>query len=293
MANRGVRRNVLMRSALLAVIAALTACGGSDDGKNTVGSAYGDAVAKLPDWNGRWLMTGGTSHTDRLMFDPEHVYAPPDPAGETGGLDFGPLSGTRLTDIPYNDEYKKKYADIIANIMAGRNPDPVGNCQRPHGMPRQMGGIPSGPEVIMTPGFVLMSWEPMGAQRRIYFDGRPHPEDHAADYMGSSIGKWDGDTLVVDTVGMVGGIYDQSGAPFSDKVHLTERIRLISKDVLEDEMTIEDPVTLTRPWKVTRRYQRSKPRYPTLLPYYCPPGTAVDYVDGYQKVVLPSERGKK
>jgi hypothetical protein len=260
-----------------------------------VGEAYGHAVAALPDWNGNWLMTGGQTERARGMFDADHVYEPPDPAGPHGGFDFGPRAGSYDIGIPYNPEYKKKYEEIIKGELEGRDPDPVGGCMQPHGMPRQMAGIPFGPEVLMAPDMVLMSWPYLGAQRRIYTDGRPHPDPakFAANYLGHSIGHWEGDTLLVDTVGILPGMYDQSGAPFSEKIHVTERIRLVDKDLLEDEMTIEDPVMLTGPWHVTRRYKRSNPRYANFSVEYCGPGAAVDLSKGYQEVVLPSEMEKK
>jgi hypothetical protein len=261
----------------------------------TLGDAYGHAVALLPNWNGNWLMSGGKTERARVMFDADHVYEPPDPGGPHGGFDFGPTTGSYDTDIPYNAEYKKKYEDLVQKELDGESPDPVGGCMQPHGMPRQMGGIPFGPEIVMTPTMVLMSWPYLGAQRRIYIDRRPHPDPgkFAANYMGHSIGHWEGVTLVVDTVDMLAGMYDQSGAPFSDKIHLTERIRLVDQDTMEDQMTIEDPVTLTAPWHVTRRYKRAHPPYPNFSPEYCPPGSAVDLSKGYQEVVLPSEQAAK
>jgi hypothetical protein len=260
-----------------------------------VGEPYGHAIASLPDWNGNWLMTGGQTERARVMFDADNVYEPPDPGGPHGGFDFGPTTGSYDTAIPYNAEYKKQYEEIVKKELAGMNPDPVGGCMQPHGMPRQMAGIPFGPEVLVTPDMVLMSWPYLGAQRRIYTDKRSHPDPtkFAANYMGHSIGHWEGDTLVVDTVDMLPGMYDQSGAPFSDKTHVTERIHLESKDVLEDQITIDDPVMLTKPWHVTRRYRRANPRYPNFSLEYCPPGAAVDLSKGYQEVVLPSEQAKK
>ncbi|MGE0115070.1 MAG: hypothetical protein AB7T07_09345 [Steroidobacteraceae bacterium] len=260
-----------------------------------IGSEYGRAIAFLPDWNGYWLMTGGPSERARVMFDPDNVYEPPDPAGEIGGLDFGPRAGTYDTNIPYKPEYKKQYKELVQMALEGKSVDPLGACTQPHGMPRQMSGIPMAPEILITPNMVLMSWSYLGAQRRIYTDGRPHPEVGTipAEYMGHSIGHWAGDTLVVDTVNMLAGMYDMSGAPFSDQIHVVERIRLVEKDLLENQITIEDPVMLERPWHVVRKYRRANPRYPNFVLEYCLPGTAVDMSKGYQEVVLPSELEKQ
>ncbi|MEO6379751.1 MAG: hypothetical protein ABIO37_17150 [Caulobacteraceae bacterium] len=247
---------------------------------------YRQALARLPDWNGPWDMTGGASTEHRLMFDVDHIYYPEDP----GGVGMGPMAGAQDTAIPLNPKYAKVYSEILRKTQDGFSPDAVGNCKRPHGMPRQMGGQPNGPTILMAPDHVQMSWGWLGAIRRIYTDGRPHPKGRGPSYMGHSIGRWDGDTLIVDTVGMYADIFDQSGAPHSDKVHLTERLRLVDQDTLENAMTIEDRVMFTEPWKVVRRYKRSANRKPDLTVAYCPPGEDnLEFVNGHQRAVLPAE----
>src|SRR5690606_36620779 len=123
--------------------------------------------------------------------------------------------------IPLAPEYQKKYDDYGAALLEGMAGDPVGSCTQPHGMPRQMGGTPQGPEIIMLPGQVRMTWRHHNATRSTYTDGRAHPtgDDLFPTYMGHSIGRWEGDMLIVDTVGMLAGILDQTGAPVSDQVH--------------------------------------------------------------------------
>jgi hypothetical protein len=72
------------------------------------------------------------------------------------------------------------------------------------------------------------------------------------------VGHWEGDVLVVDTVGIKGGIViDRTGLVFSDKVHISERIRKLDERTLQDVLTIEDPIAFTKPWVVTRRYSRN------------------------------------
>jgi hypothetical protein len=74
---------------------------------------------------------------------------------------------------------------------------------------------------------------------------------------GHSIGHWEGDTLVIDTVAVKGGIaLDRTGMVFSGEAHFVERIRKINDTTLEDQITIEDPVAFTEPWVVTRRYHK-------------------------------------
>jgi hypothetical protein len=143
---------------------------------------------------------------------------------------------------------------------------------------------------MVTPDEVRITWNWLNATRRIYTDGRPHPkgDDLLPSFMGHSIGRWEGDVLVVDTVGMMAGIYDQSEAPHSDQIHLAERIRMVDADTLEDQMTITDPVMLERPWVVTRRYRRMAPDPTLILGAYCE-GQRLEFVDGAQRPRLGSE----
>jgi hypothetical protein len=101
--------------------------------------------------------------------------------------------------------------------------------------------------------------------RYIYTDGRPFPppEELWPTFEGYSIGHWEGDTLVVETVSMMGGVpIDRTGAVLSDKVRVVERIRKIDARTITDEITITDPVALTRPWVVTRRYNKRNEQFP-------------------------------
>ncbi|MEO6341369.1 MAG: hypothetical protein ABIO39_15100 [Caulobacteraceae bacterium] len=246
-----------------------------------IGDAYGKAIAALPDWNGSWSTIGG------LMFDPSHQVLTP---GTDEAFSTGPLEGSYLTGIPYKPEFQKQYQERIAESLKGIVRDPVGDCRQPHGMPRQVGASPGGPEIIVLPSQVRMTWYWFNATRRIFTDGRPHPtgDDLVPSFMGHSIGKWEGDTLVVDTVGMHAGIYDRSEAPHSDQVHLVERIKLVGPDLLQVAMTIEDPVMLTAPWNVTRLFRRTN-RIPQAEAAYCE-GGRIEMSGGTQKLVLPGER---
>jgi len=83
-------------------------------------------------------------------------------------------------------------------------------------------------------------------------DGRPHPKDPNPTWLGDSIGRWDGDTLVVDTVGFNGKSWiDAAGLATTESLHVIERIRRIDRGHLEIEHTIDDPQAYTKPWKFT------------------------------------------
>jgi hypothetical protein len=92
--------------------------------------------------------------------------------------------------------------------------------------------------------------------RQIFTDGRPHPKDPNPSWLGDSIGHWEDDTLVIDTIAQNGLTWiDAAGIPASDQLHVAERIRRPDLGHLEIEHIIEDPKTFTRPWKFTTHPQ--------------------------------------
>ena len=129
-------------------------------------------------------------------------------------------------------------------------------------------------QILQGPNVIAIHHEAVTQPRRIYMDGRSHPTDDELfpTFMGHSIGRWEGDTLVVDTVGTNGRARPINGyisgavnsgpdnpprLPGSDQLHLIERIRLVGGgDYLEDTMTVDDPKTYRKPWTVTRYWQR-------------------------------------
>jgi hypothetical protein len=83
----------------------------------------------------------------------------------------------------------------------------------------------------------------------IYMDGRPHPKDLAPSYYGHSIGHWEGDTLVVDTIGFNERVWmNRDGLPHTDRLHLIERLTRTDFNTLRYEVTIDDPGAYTAPW---------------------------------------------
>ncbi len=261
-----------------------------------ISAGYTAALQKLPDWNGRWIPTSGAKpRPAEISFDQINFVSPPDPAEEEGAGLVGLIEGTYMTSIPYNAEWKAKYDKIIADNLEGKNTDRVSVCW-PYGFPRVMGGNPSGPEIVVTPEFVLMYFDAGSAIRHIYTDGRGHPKGEGFErdveprWNGHSIGHWEGDTLVADTIGTYPSNYDQTGAPHSDQLRVTERIRLVDKDWLEDAMTMVDPVAFTKPWQVTRWFRRAPTKYPVVKDDTCSPDNNSEMKDGYQTLVLPGER---
>jgi hypothetical protein len=85
----------------------------------------------------------------------------------------------------------------------------------------------------------------------VYMDGRAHPKDLVPSYYGHSIGRWEGDTLVIDTIGFNEKFWmNRDGLPHTDKLHLTERLTRPDYRTLKYEVTIDDPGAYTAPWKI-------------------------------------------
>ena len=105
--------------------------------------------------------------------------------------------------------------------------------------------------------------------RRIYMDGREHPEGWPFGWMGHSIGNWDGDTLVVDTVGLNDRTWmDRGGTPHSDALHVVERFRRVAHDTLEIDFLFDDPKAFTKPWGAKKVY-RLRPDWEVLEDIAC------------------------
>ena len=188
---------------------------------------------------------------------------------------------------PLKPEFLKEWqARQQAAREATAKGQPVGinwvNCL-PDGMPGMMAG-PFPMEVLQSRGQVTIIQESFTQVRRILLDRQQKaPDEVDPSFYGHSVGRWDGDTLVVDTIGIKEDVRYQN-VPHSDQMRIRERIRLAQPDVLWDEITVEDPVTLEKPWTFTFAYRRM-PDY-TLLEYICEDNR--EYIDdqGLQKMRL-------
>jgi len=127
--------------------------------------------------------------------------------------------------------------------------DPQAQCFPP-GVPRIYSTRLGAPfEIMQVPGKVVMIFEYDHFVREIYTDGRQHPQDLNPTWMGDAIGKWEGNTLVVDTVGFNDKTWlDAAGHPHSEALHLVERIRRPSHDAITNDITFDDPKAYTKPW---------------------------------------------
>ena len=111
-------------------------------------------------------------------------------------------------------------------------------------------------EIIQGQGRVIMYFEYDHFVREVFTDGRKHPDDLDPSWMGHAIGHYEGDTLVVDTIGFNDKTWlDRVGHPHSDQLHLVERFRRVDHNTLTDDLTIEDPKAYTKPWSAQLIFQ--------------------------------------
>ena len=138
--------------------------------------------------------------------------------------------------------------------------DPAKMCV-PVGPFRMMAREENKIELVAIKGKIVMLFEDLsrGVMRTFYLN-RGHPEKRELTWMGDSVGRWDGATLVVDTVGFNDGTwFNDAGAQHSDALHLVERIRpVLDGKYLEYKVTAEDPKTLVKPYTYTRYYEKLK-----------------------------------
>ena len=201
-----------------------------------------EAFAKLPDWSGIWEPDTFVGQGDGQQFSAEaqrkiKAYA----------------EALRPSFTP---EYQAKYELIRKSVEAAIAADPA----HPPATHQPLCGSPPFPATF-TPGMFEWRVTPeettfistVGAARHIYTDGRSHPpkDELWPTQMGDSIGHWEGDTLVVDTIGTKQRLYmsELSGffVPMSNLLHFTERIRMVNHDAMQIDYTVEDPIALTKP----------------------------------------------
>ena len=164
--------------------------------------------------------------------------------------------GQRLNILPltpWAEERFKANHPIGGEYNALTSNDPNFNCLPP--------GVPNiythayPVEILQVPGRAIMFFEYNHLVRQIFTDGREHVKDANPTWMGDSIGKWEGDTLVVDSIGFNDKTWlDVSGHPHSEALHVVERVRRADHDTLMIDITIDDPQAYTKPLKSQRKY---------------------------------------
>lgn len=163
--------------------------------------------------------------------------------------------------------YQPWTADLVEKraVDLGRD-DPVARC-RPAGAIRSL-TFPPPRKVLQLPGLIVILSERDVTYRQIFTDGRPLPKDPDPSWNGFSTGKWQGDTLFVQTIGFRDGIWlDRKGNFITDAAKMTERFRRVDYGHLEIEVTIDDPKAYTRPWTI--KLNELILLDTELLEYYC------------------------
>lgn len=137
--------------------------------------------------------------------------------------------------------------------------DPIGRCD-PNGLPRLLlQGFPT--EFVQLPGRLVIFYEWSHMWRTIWMDGRQLPQDPDPTWYGYSVGKWDGDTLVVDTIGFNDKPWvDFFGHPHSDEMDFTERYRRVDHDTMQLNMIIDDRKAYTKPWASDTKIYKLNPK---------------------------------
>ena len=214
-------------------------------------SRSAESVAGQPDFSGTW-----------------ERYVPPRDndargAGPANPLFGGPRPPLKPEFVPDYDAQLKRIADAEARG------EPIPNANThclPDGMPAMMAAMfPM--EVLQTRGQLTIVQEAFNQIRRIYIGEEPLAiEDAEPVFWGHAAGKWEGDTLVVETVGIKESVRYRN-TPHSDQMRIHERMRMLDADRFENQVTVIDPVYLTEPWTWTWTYQR-KPGY-KMYEYVC------------------------
>jgi hypothetical protein len=154
-------------------------------------------------------------------------------------------------DIPLKPGARDLYNQRIAN----NGKDHPGVSCLPSGIPEK-DNIPDGLKLVQTEDLVLLLHESRTIYRQIFTDGRPLPKNPQPTWMGYSIGHWDGDTLVVDTIGQNGRTWlDMKGLPGTETLHVTERFVRPKMGHMDVTVTIDDPEAYTKPWNVNMAWR--------------------------------------
>ena len=256
------------RGVLVALIVSAV-CGAMVEGQTFTRPAptAGDwaALGKLPDFTGVWEL--GRDPAPQRGAPPargDARGAAPDGASGAarGGRGAAAGRGRGQGGPSFTPEYAAKRAAFLANPPEDNE---TANCL-PAGMPGIM-GQPYPMEFLLTPGQVTIVIEAYTQVRHIYTDGRRLPDEPDPTFHGTSVGRWEGDTLVVDTVGFSPLTQLERGVPHGDKMRIAERFRLTDPETMTIETTISDPDALTGPYTSSRTLKRH--RNWTIAEYIC------------------------
>lgn len=226
------------------------------DGKPNLSAPAPKAPDGKPDLSGVW------------MADPEPNVAPGPSIESSIALRFSRYFVNIAADLKPEDVPLQPSAAALfkQRLQSQGKEDPVAHCQ-PTGVPA-LTAIPLPYKIVQTPRLVVMLYEENTVFRQVFLDGRRPVQEPLPRWMGYSSGKWDGNTLVVDTVGFDDRSWlDRMGHPHSDALHVLERLRRADAGHLEAQVTIDDPRTYTKPITYTQKATLIPDE--DLLEYFC------------------------
>src|SRR5437588_4870047 len=213
----------------------------SRDGKPNLTAPAPRTREGKPDFSGMWLTADGIPCT--VGISPFQVCGSELPmsryginigAGLPGGLPYQPWAAQQVKNQTAQNSKDDPHARCLPDTFV------------------RLYGLPHMQKFVQVPGLLLMIYELNANYRQIFTDGRPLPADPQPTWNGYSSGKWEGDTLVVDSIGFRDGLWlDIVGSPLTDAAKVRERIRRPDYGHLEIEVSVDDSKAYTRPWTVT------------------------------------------
>ena len=192
------------------------------DGKVDLDAPTRRTAEGKPDFSGFWMPADNVRHLLNLAADLKPEEVPLTPWG----------------------------AEIYQERIDNNGKDHPGARCLPSGIPEK-NSIPDGLKVVQTPDLLLFLYESRTIYRQVFLDGRPLPRNAQPTWMGYSVGHWDGDALVIETIGQNGKTWlDMRGLPGTEQLKVIERYTRPNIGRIDIDVTIEDPMAYTKPWSV-------------------------------------------
>jgi hypothetical protein len=238
------------------------------DGKPNLSAPAPRAANGKPDLSGLWHVTPTPVEEMKRLFGAELINAAD--AVSVPGMELDTISKYAIDILqdfkPEDSPMRPEAAKLFALRAQGKVRDPGVDCL-PLGIPISS-LVSEVHKIIQTPGLIVVLLEVDNAHRQIYTDGRKLPQDPQPSWLGYSVGKWNGDTLVVDTVGFNDKAWlDVLGHPRSEAMHLTERYHRRDFGHLDVDMTFDDPKMYTKPFTIKVTHQLIPDS--DILEYFC------------------------
>jgi hypothetical protein len=223
------------------------------------GKPVGKTAEGKPDMQGFW-----TPRFNQAIFEvQDHPTAQRGIAAGKGAI-VDPADGK----IPYTAAAAAKAKDLATNHMYM---EPEAHCYMsgvPHSAYQQFGY-----QILQTPGYFVFLTEYAHSYRIVPTDGRAHISANIKTFMGDSVGKWEGDTLVIDTTNQNGKTwFDMAGNFTTDAIHVTERLTAVDSNLINYEAVVTDPTIYTKPWKIAGQLSRHPDQALELMEFACAEG---------------------